>query len=285
MFGNRPLQVEIHETLTLSQWFRNMARLLLLKPGNNARSGEFRPFRMGGIRPRLPAMTNSQLNIVLVEDDPDISRLVQQHLERADFSVRAFFTGAGVIAAAEERPPALFLLDIMVPDGDGLELCSQIRRTRALNSVPVIFLTAKGGEANRILGLELGADDYITKPFSPRVLVARIRAVLRRKLQQSLEDPTTIKIHELVIHPGRHEVLLRGQPLELTFTEFRLLQFLARKPGWAYSRGQIVDAVKGEDYPGTERSVDVQVAGLRKKLGALGSYIETVRGVGYRFKE
>jgi len=131
----------------------------------------------------------------------------------------------------------------------------------------------------------LGADDYITKPFGPRVLLARIRAVLRRQVKQALEDPATIKIRELVIHPGRHEVLLRGQPLDLTFTEFRLLQFLARKPGWAFSRSQIVDAVKGEDYPVTERSVDVQVAGLRKKLGDLGSYIETVRGVGYRFRE
>jgi two-component system phosphate regulon response regulator PhoB len=148
------------------------------------------------------------------------------------------------------------------------------------------MLTAKTEEADVVSGLELGADDYITKPFSPRVLLARLRAVLRRQDKPAVDDdPTTIRVHELVIHPGRHEVLLRGQPVDLTFTEFRLLQFLARKPGWAYSRSQIVDAVKGEDYPVTERSVDVQVAGLRKKLGELGGYIETVRGVGYRFKE
>ncbi len=137
-----------------------------------------------------------------------------------------------------------------------------------------------------VAGLELGADDYVTKPFSPRVLLARIKAILRRKSTPDTSDETgAIRIHELVIHPGRHEVLISGVPIELTFTEFRLLQFLCRKPGWAFTRSQIVDAVKGEDYPVTERSVDVQVAGLRKKLGRYGAYIETVRGVGYRFKE
>jgi two-component system phosphate regulon response regulator PhoB len=135
-----------------------------------------------------------------------------------------------------------------------------------------------------VAGLELGADDYMTKPFSPRVLLARVKAILRRKAKQASDD-AVIQIRELVIHPGRHEVLVGGKPIELTYTEFRLLHFLARKPGWAFTRSQIVDAVKGEDYPVTERSVDVQVAGLRKKLGTLGRYIETVRGVGYRFKE
>ena len=125
----------------------------------------------------------------------------------------------------------------------------------------------------------------MTKPFSPRVLLARIRSVLRRDAKDTLDDPGTIKLHNLVIHPGRHEVLVDGKVVDLTFTEFRLLHFLARKPGWAFSRSQIVDAVKGEDYPVTERSVDVQVVGLRKKLGEMGSSIETVRGVGYRFKE
>lgn len=136
-----------------------------------------------------------------------------------------------------------------------------------------------------IAGLERGADDYIAKPFSPRVLTARVRALLRRKeAQRRAEQETTIDVHELSIHPGRHEVTLAGTALELTYTEFALLQFLAKRPGWAYTRTQIVDAVKGEDYPVTERSVDVQVAGLRKKLGTFGGYIETVRGVGYRFR-
>lgn len=136
-----------------------------------------------------------------------------------------------------------------------------------------------------VAGLERGADDYVTKPFSPRVLAARIKAVLRRKeAEQQAEHESTVSVGELVIHPGRHEVTLAGQPLILTYTEFSLLRFLAKRPGWAYSRTQIVDAVKGEDYPVTERSVDVQVAGLRKKLGSFGAYIETVRGVGYRFR-
>jgi two-component system phosphate regulon response regulator PhoB len=135
-----------------------------------------------------------------------------------------------------------------------------------------------------VTGLELGADDYVTKPFSPRVLLARIKAILRRQAAEQ-SDEATVRVRELVIHPGRHEVLIHGKPLELTFTEFRLLHFLARRPGWAFTRSQIVDAVKGEDYPVTERSVDVQVVGLRKKLGELGGYIETIRGVGYRFKE
>jgi two-component system phosphate regulon response regulator PhoB len=165
-------------------------------------------------------------------------------------------------------------------------VCKTLKSSPLTQHIPIVMLTAKTEEADVVSGLELGADDYVTKPFSPRVLLARIRAVLRRKAKQAAEDETgAVQVHELVIHPGRHEVLLRGQPVELTFTEFRLLQFLARKPGWAFSRGQIVDAVKGEDYPVTERSVDVQVAGLRKKLGEFGRYIETVRGVGYRFKE
>jgi two-component system phosphate regulon response regulator PhoB len=136
-----------------------------------------------------------------------------------------------------------------------------------------------------IAGLDRGADDYVAKPFSPRVLLARVKALLRREeTRRREEQETTIDVHELSIHPGRHEVTLAGRPIDLTYTEFALLQFLAKRPGWAYTRTQIVDAVKGEDYPVTERSVDVQVAGLRRKLGDFGHYIETVRGVGYRFR-
>ena len=136
-----------------------------------------------------------------------------------------------------------------------------------------------------VAGLDRGADDYIAKPFSPRVLNARIKALLRREESRRREElETTIDAHALSIHPGRHEATLAGLPLELTYTEFALLQFLAKRPGWAYTRMQIVDAVKGEDYPVTERSVDVQVAGLRRKLGEHGHYVETVRGVGYRFR-
>jgi len=155
-------------------------------------------------------------------------------------------------------------------------------RTRDL---PIIILTAKGEEADIVAGLELGADDYITKPFSPRVLLARVRAVLRRRQAEPKVETDALELHELTIHPGRHEVLVQGQPVDLTSTEFRLLSFLARRPGWVFTRSQIVRGVQGEDYSVTERAVDVQIVGLRKKLGSAGKYIETVRGVGYRFKE
>jgi two-component system phosphate regulon response regulator PhoB len=147
------------------------------------------------------------------------------------------------------------------------------------------MLTAKGEEADVVTGLELGADDYITKPFSPRVLLARVKAVLRRRIKDLPEETAVIRIHDLVIHPGRREVLVSGSPVQLTYTEFGILNYLAKRPGWVFTRNQIVDAVRGDDYPVTDRSVDVQIVGLRKKLGPAGNYIETVRGVGYRFRE
>jgi DNA-binding response OmpR family regulator len=224
--------------------------------------------------------------ILVVDDEEDLLELVRYNLSKEGFAVRCVAGGEEAIAEAKSYLPDVILLDLMLPEIDGLVVCKTLKAHPLTQHIPIVMLTAKTEEADVVSGLELGADDYVTKPFSPRVLLARIRAVLRRKSQQSLDDdPSTIKVHEMVIHPGRHEVLLAGQAVELTFTEFRLLQFLARKPGWAFSRSQIVDAVKGEDYPVTERSVDVQVAGLRKKMGVLGSYIETVRGVGYRFKE
>jgi two-component system phosphate regulon response regulator PhoB len=224
--------------------------------------------------------------ILVVDDEEDLLELIRYNLSKEGFHVRCVATGEEAIAQANTYLPDLILLDLMLPAVDGLVVCKTLKSHAQTRHIPIVMLTAKTEEADIVSGLELGADDYVTKPFSPRVLLARIRAVLRRKVEQSPDDDTgTMKVHELVIHPGRHEVLLRGRPVDLTFTEFRLLQFLARRPGWAFSRGQIVDAVKGEDYPVTERSVDVQVAGLRKKMGDLGRYIETVRGVGYRFKE
>ena len=176
----------------------------------------------------------------------------------------------------------LALVDLRMPGMDGLDVC---RAIRAESGTPIVMLTAKGEERDVITGLDLGADDYITKPFSPRVLSARVKALLRRReADRHADEEAALEIHELAIHPGRHEVRLAGKPLELTYTEFALLHFLARRPGWAYTRTQIVDAVKGEDYPVTERSVDVQVAGLRKKLGEHAGYVETVRGIGYRFR-
>src|SRR5687768_8256899 len=226
----------------------------------------------------------SRERILVVDDEEDLLELVNYNLSREGFRVECVATGEAALAAARKNLPDLIVLDLLLPSVDGLEICRLLKSDAKTKHIPIIMLTAKSEESDMVTGLELGADDYMTKPFSPRVLLARVKAILRRKAKQAPDDEA-IQIRELVIHPGRHEVTINGRPVDLTFTEFRLLHFLARKPGWAFTRSQIVDAVKGEDYPVTERSVDVQVAGLRKKLGELGRYIETVRGVGYRFKE
>jgi two-component system phosphate regulon response regulator PhoB len=223
--------------------------------------------------------------ILVVDDEEDLLELVRYNLAQDGYLVECVTTGEEALKAARREPPDLIVLDWMLPSVDGLEVCRRLKGEARTRDVPIVMLTAKGEEGDMIAGLERGADDYIAKPFSPRVLSARVRALLRRgEARKRSEMETTIDVHELSIHPGRHEATLAGRPVELTYTEFALLQFLARRPGWAFTRTQIVDAVKGEDYPVTERSVDVQVAGLRKKLGTFGSYIETVRGVGYRFR-
>ena len=223
--------------------------------------------------------------VLVVDDEDDLLELVRYNLAKDGYDVECVGSGEQALQSARTNPPDLVVLDLMLPAVDGLEVCRRLKADPKTRDILIVMLTAKGEEADMVAGLERGADDYIAKPFSPRVLSARVKALLRRKEADSkAEQETTIDVHELSIHPGRHEVTLAGAPVELTYTEFALLQFLAKRPGWAYTRTQIVDAVKGEDYPVTERSVDVQVAGLRKKLGAFGSYIETVRGVGYRFR-
>jgi two-component system phosphate regulon response regulator PhoB len=223
--------------------------------------------------------------ILVVDDEDDLLELINYNLSKEGYRVQCVATGEEALEEARKGLPDLIVLDLLLPSVDGLEVCRLLKSDSQTQHIPIIMLTAKSEEADVVAGLELGADDYLTKPFSPRVLQARIKALLRRKPKEGMGEAGTIRIRQLNIHPGRHEVLLNGAPLDLTYTEFRLLQFLARKPGWAFTRGQIVDAVKGEDYPVTERSVDVQVVGLRKKLGDFGANIETVRGVGYRFKE
>jgi two-component system phosphate regulon response regulator PhoB len=223
--------------------------------------------------------------ILVVEDEEDILELLEYNLKREGFRVSGVKTGEKALDAVRAKPPDLMILDLMLPGLDGLEICRQLKMGEDTRTIPIVILTAKGEEADIVTGLELGADDYITKPFSPRVLVARIRAVLRRKTQEPVPEAETIQVRGLKIHPGRHEVLHKKKQIQLTLTEFRILHFLARRPGWVFTRYQIVDAVHGRDYPVTDRSVDVQIVGLRKKLGDAGKYIETVRGVGYRFKE
>jgi DNA-binding response OmpR family regulator len=223
--------------------------------------------------------------IFAVEDDNDISRLVRHHLEGAGYAVRTFTSASGVVAEAEKQPPSLFLLDIMIPGGDGLELCRRIRQTSSIAMVPVIFLTARISESDKVIGLELGADDYIPKPFSPRELVARIRAVLRR-FERPLA-PAIVKAGEIEIDSGGMTLLVRGVLTQTTATEFRLLEYLARHPGRVFTRDQLLDAVWRDTHYVTPRSVDVYVRRIREKIEANPDeprYLKTVRGAGYRFE-
>jgi two-component system, OmpR family, alkaline phosphatase synthesis response regulator PhoP len=222
--------------------------------------------------------------ILIVEDEEEIRELVRYNLERQGFHVGLAASGEEAMRTVRQEPPDLIVLDLMLPAMDGWEVCKQLKRDAATQAIPVVMLTAKSEESDVITGLELGADDYIAKPFSPRVLTARIRAVLRRKAAPD-EDGGVIRIHEIVIHPGRHEVRVEEEPVSLTATEFKVLQVLAERPGWVFTRYQIANLVHGGDSIVTDRSIDVQIVGLRKKLGPAGQYIETIRGVGYRFKE
>ena len=224
--------------------------------------------------------------ILVVEDEEDILELVRYNLSREGYQVICVTSGEEVLKKTGSEALDLIVLDLMLPGIDGLEVTKILKIDSKTQDIPIVMLTAKGDEADIVTGLELGADDYITKPFSPRILIARIRAILRRKTTNaSMDDTSVIQIHELKIHPGRRDVSIKGESVELTYTEFQVLYYLARRPGWVFTRYQIVDAVRGDDYPVTDRSVDVQIVGLRKKLGACGKYIETVRGVGYRFRE
>ena len=224
-------------------------------------------------------------HILVVEDEEDILELLRYNLAKEGFRVTGVIDGEGALGAARSTPPDLILLDLMLPGMDGLTVCRELKQDAQTRDLPIIMLTAKGEEADIVAGLELGADDYVTKPFSPRVLLARLRAVLRRRRAAPAPAADSLKLRQMTIHPGRHEVLVQGRPVDLTATEFRLLHFLARRPGWVFTRDQIVQGVQGEDYSVSERAVDVQIVGLRKKLGSAGQYIETVRGVGYRLKE
>ena len=223
--------------------------------------------------------------ILVVEDEQDILELVRYNLARENYQVFCASSGEEALRIATSETLNLIILDLMLPGIDGLEVTRRLKSNSRTQNIFIVMLTAKGTEADIVTGLELGADDYITKPFSPRVLLARIKAVIRRSSDEKAEDNTVVQIHNLTIHPGRREVLVGEKPVILTYTEFQVLYYLVRRPGWVFTRSQIVDAVRGDDYPVTDRSVDVQIVGLRKKLGSAGRYIETVRGVGYRFKE
>jgi len=222
--------------------------------------------------------------ILIVDDEEDVLELVDFNLSKNGYQTVTAITGEEALKKAKSELPDLIVLDLMLLGIDGLEVCKKLKNDPKTEHIPVIMLTAKGEESDIVTGLELGADDYITKPFSPKVLIARLRRIIHRATAKELED-APLKIHEISIDPARHEVLVKGKPIELTYTEFKILYILARRPGLVFTRYQIVDAVHGSDYLVTDRAVDVQMVSLRRKLGSSGKYVETVRGVGYRFKE
>ncbi len=219
---------------------------------------------------------------MIVDDEEDIRELVELNLRREGFNVIGSETGEQALKLVRSQPPDLIVLDLMLPGIDGLEVCREIKSDPRTKQIPIVMLTAKGEEADIVTGLELGADDYMTKPFSGKVLLARIRRLLRKKTEVA-DRESVVRIHELVVDPSRHEVLIEGKPVELTHTEFSILHLLAARPGRVFTRYQIVDAIHGNDYLVTDRAVDVQIVSLRRKLGPCARYIETVRGVGYRF--
>lgn len=223
--------------------------------------------------------------IFVLEDDVDISRLVQYHLESAGFIVRPYLSLGPILSDAERHPPALFLLDIMVPGGDGLDLCRRLRQNPVLSVIPIIFLTARAAESDRVQGLELGADDYITKPFGTRELLARVKAVLRRFERPS--TPSVLRFEDIEIDAGAMQLRVKGELVTTTATEFRLLDYLARHPGRVFSRDHLLDAVWGDARFVTPRSVDVYVRRIREKIeedAETPRYLKTMRGAGYRFE-
>ena len=227
----------------------------------------------------------TQTQILVVEDEEDIQELVKYNLTKENYQVHCVGSGELGLQETKKLVPDLLILDLMLPAMNGLEVCRQLKNDPKTHHIPIIMMTAKGEESDIVIGLELGADDYITKPFSVKIFLSRVKAVLRRKQQSTSSESTSIVFPDLEIHLGKHEVYVKGKLIKLTLTEFKILEFLADKPGWVFTRGQIVDTVRGNGYAITDRAIDFQIVGLRKKLGKVSKYIETVRGVGYRFAE
>jgi two-component system, OmpR family, alkaline phosphatase synthesis response regulator PhoP len=221
--------------------------------------------------------------ILVVDDEDDLLELVSYNLGNYGYKVDCVTSGEDALEKIRLLSPDLILLDLMLPGMDGLDVCRVVKNDSKTSHIPVIMLTARGEEADIVTGLELGADDYITKPFSPRVLIARIKSVLRRG--REIDKATVFTRHDIMLNMATHEVQVKNKTVNLTATEFNILLLLIRRPGWVFTRNQIIDTTKGDDYPVTDRSIDVQIVGLRKKLGSCGKYIETVRSVGYRMKE
>jgi two-component system phosphate regulon response regulator PhoB/two-component system alkaline phosphatase synthesis response regulator PhoP len=223
--------------------------------------------------------------IAILEDEPDIRNLVVMHLERSGYRTEGFGTGEELFEFLEDAQPDLLVLDLMLPDTDGLEVCKKIRNSSSTRTIPVIMLTAKGEESDRIVGLELGADDYVTKPFSPGELVARVKAVLRRPALKSEESEVLDIDGNVLLDKKKYEVTVNGQTAGLTTTEFRILDLLLSRRGWIYSRDQILEKLWGNDRAVTDRTIDVHIRNLRRKLGKAGEYIQNQRGMGYKITD
>lgn len=231
-----------------------------------------------------PLQTSGSKLVVVVDDEPDIVELVSLNLAKAGFKVKSFEDGEGLFKFLKSNVPDLVLLDLMLPDADGYEICKYLKKEDKFSAVPVIMLTARGDEMDKILGLELGADDYVTKPFSPRELVARVKAVLRR--DEKVHKTQKAKIGDILeIDYQKYEVTVDGEKIELTSTEFRILKLLAERRGWVYARDQILDYLGVQDKGVLDRTVDVHIKNLREKLGIAGKFIKNIRGVGYKIEE
>ncbi|MEW5796712.1 MAG: response regulator [Candidatus Zixiibacteriota bacterium] len=223
--------------------------------------------------------------ILIIEDEPDLVDLVVFNLEREGFHVVAARSGEDGLKLAAARRPAAILLDLMLPGLSGLDTCRLLRSNEQTSRIPIIMMTARSEEIDIVTGLEVGADDYVTKPFSPRVLVARVRAALRRRRAGEIGDQVVLDVGRLRIDLAKHQVTYEDNPADLTHTEFHLLSTMARRPGWVFTRSQLIDSLHDGLHVVTDRAIDVQIANLRRKLGPGGDLIETVRGVGYRVRE
>jgi len=222
--------------------------------------------------------------IAIIDDEPDILELVALHLKKINFNVREFQEAESFLNFIKNETPDLIILDLMLPDADGIEICKYLKKENRFSYIPIIMLTARAEETDKVLGLELGADDYVTKPFSPRELVARVKAVLRRKEQK--EESKNIKVGDsLLIDLQKYEVYVKGKRIDLTPTEFRILKVLSERKGWVFSRDQILDYLWGNEKIVVDRTIDVHIKNLREKLKSAGKFIKNIRGVGYKLEE
>jgi two-component system phosphate regulon response regulator PhoB len=253
-------------------------------------SGRFAPAtsrRFPHVRRRDTVSAQMERKILVVDDEPDLLELVRVNLAQAGFEVVTAATGRDALEAVRSQSPDLVVLDLMLPDLSGTEVCRALRADPVSARLPVIMLTARADEVDRVVGFELGADDYVTKPFSPRELVLRVRAVLRRQSEAAVAGgaPATLERNGLRLDADRHRCFVEDAEVELTAKEFDLLAHLMRRPGRAMTREQLLEAVWGSDITVTTRTIDTHLKRLREKLGSNGALIETVRGIGYRFAE